>query len=174
MEAKWVVVMMGLASLMGGCATWGAGADGGALGVTMAQGDGSPVRAGDASVVAARANPRVRPAIGPVRVSLDRGRFLVCFRRGDIETGYRLMAQLWTVSGSRLGEPVPISPPGADVYAAPELVAVEGGRAIATFPAFSEGRFELLSVPLEVREESRDALTRGHRESSSPDGSTSE
>jgi hypothetical protein len=96
------------------------------------------------------AAPPAPPRSSPVRVVLEGGRFVVCFRRGNIESGYRLMAQAWTAGGSPIGEPVPISPPEADVYTAPQLVAVDGHRAIATFPASLDGRFELLAVPLEI------------------------
>jgi hypothetical protein len=91
------------------------------------------------------------PARGPVRVALEGGRFVVCFRRGDVETGYRLMAQAWDQGGSPLGAPVPISPPEADVYTAPQIVALDGHRAVAAFAAVADGQFELLAVPLELQ-----------------------
>jgi hypothetical protein len=90
------------------------------------------------------------PPTGAVRVTLDGGRFIVCWRRGDTESGYRLMAQAWTASGSPLGQPVPISPPETDVLAAPQLVATHGERAVATFAASTGDRFELFAVSLEV------------------------
>jgi hypothetical protein len=90
------------------------------------------------------------PATGPVRIALRHGRFVVCWRRGDIESGYRLMAQAWTAGGSPLGDPVVISPPEADVLGAPELVAVDGEHAVAAFAAISGERFDLLAVSLEV------------------------
>jgi hypothetical protein len=90
------------------------------------------------------------PATGAVRVVLHGGRFVVCWRRGDLASGYRLMAQAWTAGGSPLGQPVPISPPEADVFAAPQVVALDGERAVATFPAHTGERFELLAVSLEV------------------------
>jgi hypothetical protein len=90
------------------------------------------------------------PARGPVRVVLQGGRFVVCFRHSDGESGYRLMAQAWTADGSPLGPPVPISPPEADVYSAPEMVALDGHRAVVAFPAVADGQFELMAVPLEL------------------------
>jgi hypothetical protein len=90
------------------------------------------------------------PATGAVRVVMRDGTFVVCWRRGNVESGYRLMAQAWTADGAPLGQPVPISPPDADVPDAPELLAIDGEHAVATFVAMSGGRFRLLAVPLEV------------------------
>ena len=109
-------------------------------------GTGTPVSSEESVPAGA---PRA-PTAGPVRVVLEHGRFIVCFRRGDTERGYRLMAQAWTADGSPLGEPVQVSPPDADVYSAPQVVAVDARRAMATFPAFSDGRFALFAVPLEL------------------------
>jgi len=39
---------------------------------------------------------------------------------------------------------------GSDVFATPDLVAVDGDHAVATFAAMSGERFELLAVSLEV------------------------
>jgi hypothetical protein len=189
---------MGLAFLAGGCAASGALTERGGAGVEMAQPAKPPsVVAGEARVVAARVNPRVRvrltaeaetvavlfahsgttggqvrldraslspvgdeessragapqaPRTGPVRVVMEGGRFVECFRRGNSETGYSLMAQAWSAGGSRLGPPVQISPADADVYSSPEVVAIDDRRAVATFVAVANGAFELLAVPLDV------------------------
>jgi hypothetical protein len=90
------------------------------------------------------------PPMGAVRLVLHDGRFVVCWRQGNIESGYRMMARAWTAAGSPVGEPVPISPPEADVLGAPDLVAIDGEHAVAAFAATSGERFELLAVSLEI------------------------
>jgi hypothetical protein len=89
-------------------------------------------------------------APGAARAVLKGGRFLVCWRRGDVESGYRLMAQAWTADGSPLGPPVAVSPADVDVVGSAQLVALDEDRALATFAAATQDRFELLAVSLEV------------------------
>jgi hypothetical protein len=83
-----------------------------------------------------------------VRVVLSDGRFIVCWKSGDFEQGYRVMAQPWSGSGQALGAPVRISPMDADVLGAPQVVGLDGGRAVATFATRTNDRAELLAVPL--------------------------
>jgi hypothetical protein len=194
MRSQWIVGVVGIFGMMGCATSNGVGARD-ARGVAMDQPQG--VRAGEARVVDARINPRVRvrvtsengalavrfahpralgalvhldagslapvapeeqieaelptaPATGIARVVLHDGRFIECWRRGDMESGYRLMAQAWTAGGAPLGPPTAVSPPEADVFATPDLVAVDGDHAVATFAAISGARFELLAVSLEV------------------------
>jgi hypothetical protein len=85
-----------------------------------------------------------------VRSDLGDGRFLECFKSGDVEEGYRLMVQAWTAGGSRLGDPVTISEPDADVLGQPKLVAIDDAHAVAAFIAMRDDGAELLVVPLEV------------------------
>jgi hypothetical protein len=89
------------------------------------------------------------PIAGPTRIALPGGRFIVCWKSGSTEWGYHLMAQLWTASGSPLGDPVVVSP-DAEVIGAPQLVAVDGERVVAIFSAGSEAGFKLLAVPLDA------------------------
>jgi hypothetical protein len=89
-------------------------------------------------------------ASGAVRVVLSAGRFVECWRRGSMGSGYQLMAQAWTADGSPLGQAVVVSPADSDVLGAPKLVAIDGEHAVATFTATLRGRFELFAVPLEV------------------------
>ena len=96
------------------------------------------------------AEPPAAPATGPVRVVLGAGRFVACWRRGSMETGYQLMAQAWTADGSALGHAVVVSPEDSDVLGAPKLVKIDAEHAVATFAATLGDRFELLAVPLEV------------------------
>jgi hypothetical protein len=93
------------------------------------------------------------PSEQTVRVALEGGRFVECFRRRDIDQGYRWMAQAWTAHGLRIGLPVPISPGEASVMTEPQLVSVDGHRVVATFVATSAERNELLAVSLEFRNE---------------------
>jgi hypothetical protein len=69
------------------------------------------------------------------------------------------MAQLWTATGSRVGEPVVVSP-DAQVIGAPHLVAVDDERVLAIFASSSEDGFKLLAVPLDSTSPSR--LTASH------------
>ena len=89
-------------------------------------------------------------ATGPVRVVLSAGRFVECWRRGSLGSGYELMAQAWTADGSPLGHAVVVSPADSDVLGAPKLVTIDGEHAVATFTATLGARFELFAVPLEV------------------------
>ena len=97
--------------------------------------------------------PAERPVAPPteaVRVALTDGRFIVCWKSGDFEQGYRIMAQAWSGSGEALGAPVTISPIDADVLGAPQVVSLDRGRAVATFATLANDRAELLAVPLQV------------------------
>jgi hypothetical protein len=87
---------------------------------------------------------------GPAHTVLGGGRILVCWKRGDPLTGYRLMAQAWSASGAPLGAPVAVSSDDVDVVGSAQVVPLDGNRAVATFSAASGDRFELLAVPLEV------------------------
>jgi hypothetical protein len=88
---------------------------------------------------------------GPAHTVLNGSRFLVCWRQGDVESGYRLMAQAWDADGLPLGPAVAVSPPDVDVVGSAQLVALDEDRALATFAAASGDRFELLAVSLQVR-----------------------
>jgi hypothetical protein len=90
------------------------------------------------------------PASRAVRAVLADGTFIVCWKSGDAEQGYRLMAQAWTAGGSPLGQPAAVSPPEMDVLGAPQVTAIDGGRAIATFATSDGNRAELVAVPLQV------------------------
>jgi hypothetical protein len=90
------------------------------------------------------------PATGAVRAVLSAGRFVECWRRGSMRSGYQLMAQAWTADGSPLGHAVVVSPTDSDVLGAPKLVTIDGEHAVATFTATLGDRFELFAVPLEV------------------------
>jgi hypothetical protein len=90
------------------------------------------------------------PASGAVRAVLADGSFIVCWKSGDAEQGYRLMAQAWTAGGSPVGSPAAVSPPEMDVLGAPQVTAIGGDRAIATFATSQGNRAELVAVPLQV------------------------
>jgi hypothetical protein len=96
------------------------------------------------------AEPAWASSEGAVRVVLDHNRFVVCWRRGDAEHGYRMIAQAWTGGGYPIGRPVVISPREADVLGAPLAVAVDGNRAVVAFAASAGDRVELLAVALQV------------------------
>jgi hypothetical protein len=89
----------------------------------------------------------VRP--GPI--VLDGGRFIVCWKTGDFERGYRAVAQTFNAAdGSPRGAPVVISPPGLDVIGTPRAVKIDGHRAVATFEASTGEAFALFAVSIEA------------------------
>jgi hypothetical protein len=89
--------------------------------------------------------------VRPDPIVLDGGRFIVCWKTGDFEWGYRAVAQAFSaVDGSPQGAPVVISPPGLDVIGMPRAIKIDGRRALATFEASSGGSFALYAVSLEA------------------------
>jgi hypothetical protein len=90
------------------------------------------------------------PSFDSVRLNLGDDRFIECFKSGDVEQGYRLMAQAWTASGARLGDPITISDPDADVLGAPRLIAIDDEHAMAAFVVMRDDGAELLGVSLQV------------------------
>jgi hypothetical protein len=90
------------------------------------------------------------PSTEPARVVFRDGRFIVCWKSGDAERGYRVMAQAWTGGGESLGAPVAISPVDSDVLGAPQVVAIDADHAVATFAAVDGSRTQLLAVSLQV------------------------
>jgi hypothetical protein len=94
--------------------------------------------------------PPAAPASVRARVLLNDGRFVECWKTGDSERGYRIVAQAWTRGGDSLGAPVTISPADSEVLGSPQLVSVNGNRAVVTFAALADKRAQLLAVPLEV------------------------
>jgi len=99
----------------------------------------------------AASEPPAAPSTRAVRAVFPGGRFIECYRSGSLENGYRLMAQEWTGDGSRIGGPVPISPPEADVVASPQLVSVNDHRAVAIYVASTGEHFELRAVSLDAQ-----------------------
>jgi hypothetical protein len=90
------------------------------------------------------------PSTEAVRIALRDGRFIVCWKNGDFERGYRVMAQAWTGGGEPIGAPVPISPQDADVLGAPQVISVDGSHAVAAFAVMADDRAEILAVSLQV------------------------
>jgi hypothetical protein len=103
----------------------------------------------DRQLVAALEDPR-GPARGASRTPLGHGRFITCWRQGDADTGYRVMAQAWTQSGMSMGSPVAISPANEDALGSPQIVSLADGQAVATFETTDGEHTELLAVPIEV------------------------
>jgi hypothetical protein len=104
------------------------------------------------AVSRAPSEPRLATGLasrGAQRVRLQGGRSLLCWTEGNMETGYRALAQEFEADGAARGEPIVISPPDADVMGAPRAASVDGRRVIATFAASVGGTFELIAVPLE-------------------------
>jgi len=85
-----------------------------------------------------------------VRAVFRDGRFIECWKAGDAERGYKVMAQAWTGGGDRIGAPVTISPADSDVLGVPQMVSVDGEHAVATFAAVDGDQTKLLAVSLQV------------------------
>lgn len=96
----------------------------------------------DASGAPTAANGRA------ARVVLDGGRFVLVWKRGDVEWGYRALAQEFGADGRAVGAPVLISPPDVDVVGSPQAVTTDGRHLVATFTVASENAFELMAVPI--------------------------
>jgi hypothetical protein len=82
------------------------------------------------------------------RALLDGGHFIACWKRGDAERGYRVMAQVYKQDGTPLGTAAAISPPDVDVVGIPQVLTTDGHHVVATFAAATDGSFELLAVPI--------------------------
>jgi hypothetical protein len=82
------------------------------------------------------------------RAVLDGGHFIMCWKRGDAERGYRAMAQVYEQDGTPLGTPAAISPPDVDVVGVPQVLTTDGHHVVATFAAATDDSFELLAVPI--------------------------
>ena len=89
------------------------------------------------------------PSTGAARVVLDGGRFIVCWTHENADGGRQVLAQMWAANGSKLGAPVVISPPDADVMGAPRAVTTDGRHVLVTFAATAGESFELRAVSLE-------------------------
>ena len=96
------------------------------------------------------AEPLAAPSTEAARVVLSDGRSIVCWRSGDFERGYRVMARAWTGGGEPIGAAVPISPADSDVFGAPQIVSVDGDHAVAAFAVVGDDRAEVLAVSLQV------------------------
>ncbi len=89
------------------------------------------------------------PPARATRVMLDGGHFIVCWKRGDAERGYRALAQVYKLDGTPVGAPAVISPANVDVVGMPQVVSTDGHHVLATFAAASDGSFVLMAVPIE-------------------------
>lgn len=89
------------------------------------------------------------PSTGATRAELEGGRFVVCGTRDRADGGHEAVAQMWTASGSRLGAPVVISAPDADVLGAPQAATIDGRHVLVAFASTSGESFELRAVSLE-------------------------
>ncbi|HXX68894.1 MAG TPA: hypothetical protein VEK07_17030 [Polyangiaceae bacterium] len=89
-------------------------------------------------------------AATPARVALEGGRFVLVWKRGSADWGYRALAQEFASNGTALGVPVPISPPNVDVMGMPQAVTTDGRHVVATFAGATDRSVELMAVPIEV------------------------
>jgi len=101
------------------------------------------------SAAAGRSEAPAAPARGAARVELEGGRLVTLWTHENADGGRQVVAQMWTASGSRLGAPVVISPPDADVLGAPHAATIDGRHVLVTFAATAGESFELRAVSLE-------------------------
>jgi hypothetical protein len=135
-------------------------AEGSALAVTFGERGREQVvtRIGPASLdllsreQSGRSPATAAPSWGATRVALEGGRFLICWTHQNSDGGRQALAQMWAANGAKLGEPVIISPPDADVLGAPRAATTDGRHVLVTFASTSGEGFELRAVSLEDAE----------------------
>jgi hypothetical protein len=115
------------------------------------------------SETAGRAEAFAAPSAGPARVELEGGRFVVLWTQDNANGGRQAMAQMWTAAGSRLGEPLVISSPDADVFGAPSATTTDGHHVLVTFAATAGPSFELRAVSLEDNDDAGDSYRMARR-----------
>jgi hypothetical protein len=86
---------------------------------------------------------------GPARVVLRDGQFVLCWVRGDDESGHRALVQAFNANGSPRGAPVVISPEDFDVVGAPRAITTDGRHVVVTFVGARDRCFEVLAVPVD-------------------------
>ncbi len=96
-----------------------------------------------------RSEAPAAPVAGAVRVQLQDGRFVECWTRENADGGRQAIAQMWSASGSRLGAPLVMSAPDADVIGSPRAATTDGRHVLVTFAATAGESFELRAVSLE-------------------------
>jgi hypothetical protein len=96
-----------------------------------------------------RSEAPAAPLAGAARVQLEGGRFVECWTHENADGGRQAMAQMWTASGSRLGAPLVLSSPDADVIGAPRAATTDGRHVLVTFASTAGESFELRAVSLE-------------------------
>ncbi len=106
---------------------------------------------------AGRSEEPAAPSAGAARVQLEDGRFVECWTHQNADGGRQAMAQMWTASGSRLGAPLVLSAPDADVIGAPRAATADGRHVLVTFAATSGESFELRAVSLEDAQRAADS-----------------
>jgi hypothetical protein len=96
-----------------------------------------------------RSEEPAAPSAGADRVQLEDGRSVECWTHQNADGGRQAMAQMWTASGARLGAPLVLSAPDADVIGALRAATADGRHVLVTFAATSGESFELRAVSLE-------------------------
>jgi hypothetical protein len=104
-----------------------------------------------------RAEPPSAPTTGATRAVLDDGRSIVCWAQENAAGGRQVMAQMWAADGSKIGTPVVISPPDADVFGAPRAVTMDGRHVVVAFASTTGRSFDLRAVSLEDAERPMDS-----------------
>jgi hypothetical protein len=94
-------------------------------------------------------DPSMFAPLGPARVVLKDGRFVVCWVRGDAESGHRALVQAFNANGTPRGAPVVISPEDVDVIGIPRAITTNGRHVVVSFAAARDAIFEVLAVPID-------------------------
>jgi hypothetical protein len=151
------IAICGLISALGatGCASTGVETQSAERGWSGIAWHGDPaIQVGEARVIDTSVKPRTilsasSDGAKPARVVLHGGRFVLVWKRGSIESGYRALAQEFAMNGSPLGGPVVLSPRDIDVMGWPQAVAIDGQHVVATFAGASKDSVKLISVAIE-------------------------
>lgn len=151
------IAICGLVSALGttACAATGVETQSAERGWSGIAWHGAPaIQVGEARVIDTSVKPKALLSASsdgakPARVVLHGGRFVLVWKRGSIESGYRALAQEFAMNGSPLGGPVVLSPRDIDVMGWPQAVAIDGHHVVATFAGTSGYSIKVISVPIE-------------------------
>jgi len=100
------------------------------------------------------ADDSTAPRTSPARVVLEGGHFILVWKRGDAESGYRALAQEFAGNGTSVAPPAVISPSDIDVMGSPQAVTTDGRHVVVSFAAGGENGFELITVSIQAGSQS--------------------
>jgi len=172
---KSVFALVAFSTLVAGCATQGLSGEPPQLDFAIARHDdgasldrlawdryvappppvaASGLRVREMRVVSDRVSMKAAPTGMLVAAAMDRGklaagRVLRCWSEGNLETGYRILAQVAESDGT-LGDPIALTSGEMDVVGSPHVEIVAGTTATLTFFVSRDDRFALVAASVEA------------------------